>query len=144
MFSLAEFLWSARICPRNGPQGDKSICQKKFVVAPIGKRFSAQFIDEVLAFGVAYAVMLSLRETLPENGLILVFILILAVYMLFADGLFNGQSVGKKIMGLYVVHYETEAPCGFGRSFVRNIAYMGASLILFFSFFATTEDVSVI
>ena len=98
----------------------------KYVTAPIGKRFSAQFIDEGLAFLVGYFVMLGLTEVLEKGSEIpfLVFCLILLFYTLVADGMFVGQSIGKKLMKLYVVRSDTEEPCTYGRSVLRNITYL--------------------
>ena len=97
----------------------------KYVIAPIGKRFSSQFIDEGLALFVGYFVMLGLAEVLDKDSSIpfLVFCLILLFYTLFADGMFVGQSFGKKLMKLYVVRSDTEEPCTYGRSVLRNITY---------------------
>lgn len=77
----------------------------KYITAPIGKRFSAQFIDEGLALLVGYLVMIGLTDVLDKSSAIpfLVFCLILLIYTLFADGMFVGQSIGKKLMKLYVV-----------------------------------------
>lgn len=98
----------------------------KYMTAPIGKRFSAQFIDEGLALLVSYLVMLGLTDVLDKGSAIpfLVFCLILLVYTLFADGMFVGQSIGKKLMHLYVVRSDTEEPCTYGRSVLRNMTYL--------------------
>jgi uncharacterized RDD family membrane protein YckC len=42
------------------------------------------------------------------------------VYVLFADGLPGGQSLGKRINNTAVVDARTGEPCTFGQSFVRN------------------------
>jgi uncharacterized RDD family membrane protein YckC len=42
------------------------------------------------------------------------------VYFLFKDGL-GGQSVGKRMMKIRVVHHDTKRPCSFGQSFWRNL-----------------------
>ena len=98
----------------------------KYITAPIGKRFSAQFIDEGLALLVGYLVMIGLTDVLDKGSAIpfLVFCLILLIYTLFADGMFVGQSIGKKLMKLYVVRSDTEEPCTYGRSVLRNMTYL--------------------
>ena len=98
----------------------------KYITAPIGKRFSAQFIDEGLALLVSYLVMLGLTDVLDKGSAIpfLVFCLILLIYTLFADGMFVGQSIGKKLMKLYVVRSDIEEPCTYGRSVLRNMTYL--------------------
>jgi uncharacterized RDD family membrane protein YckC len=42
-------------------------------------------------------------------------------YYLFADGFEDGQSFGKRWIGMRVVDVETGAPCTFGKSFIRNL-----------------------
>lgn len=96
------------------------------VLAPIGKRFSAQFIDEALAFIVGYIVLLLLGKVLPSESSVpmIAMWLIFIGYTLMADGMFNGQSIGKKLMGLYVVDSKTNEPCTYMQSVLRNITYL--------------------
>ena len=47
-----------------------------------------------------------------------------AIYLLLRDGFFQGQSVGKRLFGLRVVHAATQQPCSFGRSCVRNVLWV--------------------
>lgn len=97
------------------------------MIAPIGKRFTAQFIDEVFIASIGYAVLFSALTLYPSNEEFpyLIFISLILIYSLISDGLFStGQSVGKKIMGLYVVRNDNEEPCGVGRSIFRNITYL--------------------
>jgi uncharacterized RDD family membrane protein YckC len=42
-------------------------------------------------------------------------------YYFFADGLHGGQSIGKRWLGMRVISVETNAPCTFGQSFIRNL-----------------------
>ena len=42
-------------------------------------------------------------------------------YYLFADGLHDGQSFGKRWMGMRAIDATTGAPCTFGQSFLRNL-----------------------
>ena len=41
-------------------------------------------------------------------------------YLLIGDGLFNGQSLGKKLVGLRVVSADSRQPCTFRDSILRN------------------------
>jgi len=47
-----------------------------------------------------------------------------ALYVLLRDGLFEGQSVGKRIMGLTVVAHHARQPCTFLDSAVRNSLWL--------------------
>lgn len=59
------------------------------------------------------------------------------VYIVFRDGLFNGQSVGKKILGIRVVHTDGR-PISFVDSSFRNV------LFLFYPIYALTAAVIVV
>lgn len=41
-------------------------------------------------------------------------------YLLIGDGLFDGKSLGKKLIGLRVVSVDTNTPCTFRDSILRN------------------------
>lgn len=41
-------------------------------------------------------------------------------YLLLSDGLFDGRSIGKKLLKLQVVSSETQSPCTFRESILRN------------------------
>ncbi len=53
-------------------------------------------------------------------------------YLLIADGLFEGRSIGKRLMGLRVVirNADTKAACSFKESIIRNFPF-GIGYILF-------------
>ncbi|MGD0886410.1 MAG: RDD family protein [Thermodesulfovibrionales bacterium] len=51
-------------------------------------------------------------------------------YLLISDGLFDGRSIGKRLMGLGVVSTVTGAPCSMKQSILRN-APLGAGLLLY-------------
>ncbi|MBF0557776.1 MAG: RDD family protein [Nitrospirae bacterium] len=52
------------------------------------------------------------------------------VYLLISDGLFDGRSLGKKVMRLRVISQEAGTPGTFRDSIVRNITF-AFSLILY-------------
>ncbi len=51
-------------------------------------------------------------------------------YAAFGDSIQNGQSVGKKIVGLRVISIDDGSPCGHRQSFIRNLPL---TIPLFFS-----------
>jgi uncharacterized RDD family membrane protein YckC len=54
-----------------------------------------------------------------------------ALYLLAADALLNGQSPGKRIVGIKVVHVPTRRSCDLRRSATRNVSLaLGTSLVL--------------
>jgi uncharacterized RDD family membrane protein YckC len=44
-------------------------------------------------------------------------------YLLIGDGLFEGRSLGKKIIGLQVVSSDLNTPCTYKDSIIRNIIF---------------------
>ena len=75
------------------------------------RRIYAWLIDVLLVVGVSIP--------LP-----LVSWLISPAYILLRDGLFEGQSVGKRIMGLKVVAHSARLQCTYLDSVVRNILWV--------------------
>jgi uncharacterized RDD family membrane protein YckC len=51
-------------------------------------------------------------------------------YLLISDGLFDGRSIGKRLMGLRVVSTAAGTPCSMKESILRN-APLGAGLVLY-------------
>lgn len=88
-----------------------------------GKRFQGQFIDGVIAYFLGFASfylldMLVVREFAFYAGAV-----IGASYFLFSDSLPNGQSIGKRLLGIQVVSYKTMEPCSVLQSFLRNVTF---------------------
>lgn len=52
------------------------------------------------------------------------------VYLLIGDGLFDGRSLGKKLIGLRVVSVDTNTPCTFRDSILRNSLF-GIGLLFY-------------
>lgn len=87
-------------------------------LASIGDRFTAQFIDAVIALAVAGGLFYAVRAV--GGPLQLAFVGWLA-YLLLCDALPGGQSLGKRVTRSAVVHVETEQPCTYGQSLLRNL-----------------------
>ena len=81
------------------------------------ERASAKFIDS--AFALILASVLS--PIGPAAGL---------VYSLIADGLMDGRSVGKWLVGIRVVDITTNKPCSIHKSILRNIPF-GFAILMF-------------
>ena len=86
-------------------------------LATIGDRFTAQFVDGLIAFafGVAFYYLAKTRGWPLE-----ITFLGWLMYLLLCDALPGGQSLGKKVTKSSVVHIKTEAPCRYWQSVVRN------------------------
>ncbi len=90
-------------------------------LASIGDRFTAQFIDGLAAFAVGAVFYYSAKALGWPLELAFVGWLL---YLLACDGLPGGQSLGKRITKSSVVHVETEQPCTYWRSTLRNFSLM--------------------
>jgi len=51
-------------------------------------------------------------------------------YLLISDGLFDGRSIGKRLMGIKVVSVATGTPCSMKESILRNVP-LGFGLLLY-------------
>ena len=78
--------------------------------ADLTLRGLARLVDFTLAFVIA--------QTAPQVGPV-----IAALYLLAADGLMNGQSVGKRIFGIRTVIVPRRAPAGYHESVLRNAPF---------------------
>jgi uncharacterized RDD family membrane protein YckC len=92
-----------------------------FQLASIGDRFTAQFVDGVVAFAVG-AAMFFVADVFgwPLELAFLAWFL----YLLLCDGLPGGQSIGKKFTRSSVVHFETGQPCSYLQSVARNFCLL--------------------
>jgi uncharacterized RDD family membrane protein YckC len=70
-----------------------------------------RFLARLLDFIVATVVTLVAHTPGP---------IIALAYLLLADGILQGQSPGKKVFGIRVVHVPTRTPAGYRESALRN------------------------
>lgn len=87
-------------------------------LASQGRRLAAQIVDGLVAIVFLFSAipLADLNEKLTPVAPLLFF-----AYYFFSDGFPNGQSLGKRLLGIRVVVDETGAPCSIWRSFVRNV-----------------------
>ena len=91
-------------------------------LATLGDRFIGELLDSavvviiLILWVTPFALSGPLAPTVMPAGMGFGLI-----YVLLADGLPGGQSLGKRINNTSVVDAETGEPCTFGQSFVRNI-----------------------
>lgn len=91
-------------------------------LASPARRLGGQLIDTLVTFalvmGTVYLMRLSGVQGRAADLLPLLFG---AGYYLFSDALPNGQSIGKRVLKMAVIHFETHAPCSIVQSIVRNL-----------------------
>jgi uncharacterized RDD family membrane protein YckC len=106
--------------------------------APLGARFLAAVLDNLvssvpaalLVAGAIGARVADARAFAVVLGVAAVAVCIWAVWYSFVkDGRAGGQSIGKKAMGLMVVHLPTNQPCTRGQSALRYLVLLGLNLI---------------
>lgn len=122
--------------------------QNIYSKAPVSKRFLAFIIDWVLytipllpgiivlavnAFDYRefnYSKIFSTKGYV-FIGLVLIIIgyIFRTIYSFIKDGFSNGQSYGKRIMGLMVIDYITHMPISKKQSIIRRFIYIGLILI---------------
>ena len=113
--------------------------------ASLWKRFLACLIDTLIGwalaipaiafFGIAFVDIIKeayyygdispvgYGHSILSVILALLLCLLPLAYFMFKDGMKNGQSWGKRAVGLQVICTRDNAPCTYGKSFLRNIVY---------------------
>lgn len=88
----------------------------------------ADLLNRVIARAIDFLIVLALFEVVPKIG----FFTGIA-YLLIADGLFRGRSVGKRLVGLHVIYtdvFDNVKDCGYRESVLRNSPF-AAGIILY-------------
>jgi len=79
---------------------------------------SADLVLRIIAKILDFIIIVAVTEVVPKAG----FFAGLA-YLLIGDGLFDGRSLGKKLIGLKVISADTNKPCSFKDSILRNSTF---------------------
>lgn len=111
---------------------------KLYPKAPLGSRFVAALLDNLISSVPATVLLLAAIASSQGGGTILTLLLgllaaaafVWAIWYTFTkDGRSGGQSIGKKAMGLMVVHLATNKPCDNGQSALRALVLFGTNLV---------------
>ena len=97
--------------------------------APLWKRALGQFIDGIIFTTPAFMVGFLLGADYIQEGAQVtiflsaaaVFVCAACVYLLLADALPGGRSLGKRMLGISVVSEASGRPCTITQSLVRNL-----------------------
>jgi uncharacterized RDD family membrane protein YckC len=92
------------------------------------KLLNASLLNRIVARTVDFIIVVALMEIIPRIG----YFAGLA-YLLLADGLFQGRSLGKRLIGLRVVVKENDdsfIECSFKESVYRNIPFALGYILL--------------
>lgn len=78
----------------------------------------AKILNRIIARIIDFIIIGILLEAVPRVGFFAGLL-----YLLIADGLFDGRSVGKRLIRLRIVHGEGKQLCGFRESIIRNFPF---------------------
>lgn len=90
-----------------------------------GELKKASLLLRVFAKALDFILIAAVTELVPKAG----FYAGLS-YLLISDGLFDGRSLGKRLMGLRVLSTVTGGPCSMKESILRN-APLGMGLLFY-------------
>jgi len=88
----------------------------------------AGLLNRVIARTIDFLIVAALYEVIPKIGFFAGL-----TYILIADGLFDGRSVGKRLIGLKIIVYNNSdgvKACTFRESILRNFPF-GIGFVLF-------------
>jgi len=85
----------------------------------------ASLLLRIFAKALDFILIAAVAELVPRAGFYAGLI-----YLLISDGLFDGRSIGKLLIGLQAVSETAGEPCSVKESIVRN-APLGAGLLLY-------------
>ena len=78
----------------------------------------AGLLLRTVARAIDFVIIAAAVEVVPKAGFFAGLI-----YLLIGDGLFNGRSLGKKLIGIQVVSVNTFRPCTYRESIIRNFTF---------------------
>lgn len=120
-----------RYCQSRLPSQGSEYGTAYYPKAPLGRRLVAAIIDGIVVFAAYFPLLI--LAVLDETGFYvpgpLFFVAFLGVLWAFyynftKDGRANGQSIGKKRMGLMVITLQDDRPCSKGKSCLRQVLYI--------------------
>jgi len=106
----------------SGPSGPRS---------GFWRRFAASFIDGII-LSVVYGVIYAIVGSSAASALYLV---LSAGYFTYLEGGPNGQTFGKRALGIRVIGLSDGAPIGYGRGFIRWIGRYVSAIPLGLGYF---------
>jgi uncharacterized RDD family membrane protein YckC len=81
-------------------------------------------LSRLIAKGIDLFIVICLPVVTYPFGFYQIGLYLGIVYIAFADGMQNGQSVGKKFMGFAVKSLEDGSPCSYKQSVIRNLPFI--------------------
>jgi uncharacterized RDD family membrane protein YckC len=100
----------------SGPSGPR---------ANFGQRLVAALIDGVL-LAVPYLILLAIVSEAAAYG---IYLLGSVAYFSYFEGSASGQTVGKRVMNIRVIDFNTGGPIGIGRGLLRWVGRIASSIV---------------
>ncbi|MBC8235266.1 RDD family protein [bacterium] len=97
------------------------VAGKRYKLASPMERWLGQFLDGLIYLAIILVPLVLIAFVEGARFVIIIAFVIAIFYLLFQDGLKNGQSFGKRIVKTKVIDSRSGLPCTFGQSFVRNL-----------------------
>jgi hypothetical protein len=85
----------------------------------------SRVLNRVIAKAIDFIIIGVLLEAIPKVGFFAGL-----VYLLIGDGLFEGRSIGKRLIKLKVILSETGQPCGYRESILRNFIFAAGYVLM--------------
>lgn len=89
----------------------------------------AKLLNRVIAKTIDFIIAGTLLEAIPKVGFFAGL-----TYLFIADGLFEGSSLGKKIIKLKVIHRTSGQFCSFRESIIRNFPFVLGYVLMLIPF----------
>ncbi|WP_124551688.1 RDD family protein [Methylophilus methylotrophus] len=104
-----------------------------------GKRFQGQFVDGLISYVLGIVAFYFSDLFIGRENAVYLGFMVGLFYFLLSDALPDGQSIGKRLLNIRVVHRETMLPCTVYQSFLRNITFPLGIVDWIFIFFGSNR-----
>ncbi len=98
-------------------------------------RFFASFIDWIALSAASTALSLLLGS---GAGAVFAVLGVTLLYLILAGA--GGQSLGKAVLGIKIVTFDTGEPPGLGRALIRHVVSIFSAIVLFLGYFSMLGD----
>ncbi len=121
----------------------------EFRIAPFGKRFSAWLIDIVIISIYFYVMLrfiyplLNKGDAIATGAILFVVIIPVLLYQLIFELFLNGQTIGKKLMGIAVIDMEGKEP-GWSQYILRWVLCIGNLFVYVIPYMIITSPAALL
>ena len=102
-----------------------------------GKGFQGQVIDGLVSYVLGFSAFYLSDFIVSRDFAVFAGFAIGIIWFLLSDALPNGQSIGKRLLNMQVIHKGSMSPCSILQSFLRNITFPLGAFDWVFIFFGS-------